>query len=281
MKPQPKKSVAIAAVLGVAVVAGITPAQAQETAGNITPSSSDSIVALAADSQSLPRVTVTQVPVRGGTFWWVYPGGIAVPTPMLPLGSTSAQIYGISSDEYLVDLTGGTVMVTPYQLKQEAQVSTSPYAAAVTAQVQGLIDIITMVQNPPPATSSAMTLRASPLDGGGFSPMDQTQSGVPYLTIAQAGTNAVLVTVWNDIGPTNYDIQTTPVLTSPSWTGATNGSTGQTNFLINFGQYYTAFFRAVIDTGDVPWWKAADPNNPAAGVLAVFIDSPTNGAVIQ
>jgi hypothetical protein len=111
--------------------------------------------------------------------------------------------------------------------------------------------------------------------------MDQTQSGVPYLTIAQAGTNAVLVTVWNDIGPTNYDIQTTPVLTSPSWTGATNGFTGQTNFLINFGQYYTAFFRAVIDTGDVPWWKAADPNNPAAGVLAVFIDSPTNGAVIQ
>jgi hypothetical protein len=276
MKTRVKKSVGIAAVLGVALFADITSAQAQETA---TPSSNDSIVALAADSQSLPQVAATQVPARGGTFWWVYPGGLAIPTPMLPLDS-SVQIYSIKSDEYLVDLTGGTVSVSQYQLAA-TQGTDNAYAAAVTAQVQGLIDIITMVQNPPPATLITMTLRASPMDGGGFSPMDQTQSGVPYLTIAQAGTNAVLVTVWNDIGPTNYDIQTTPVLTSPSWTGATNGFNGQTNFLINFGQYYTAFFRAVIDTGDVPWWKAADPNNPAAGVLAVFIDSPANGAVIQ
>ena len=282
MKTPVNKSVVIAAVLGVAFVAGITPAQAQETAGSTIPPSNDSIVALAADSQSLPKVTATQVPVRGGTFWWVYPGGMAIPTPMLPLGS-SGQIYSIKPGEYLVDMTSGTLLVTPRQLEQAAQVTTNAYAAAVTAQVQGLINLITWLQAPTPAatTTSAMTMKASPLDGGGFSPMDQTQSGVPYLTIAQAGTNAVLVTVWNDIGPTNYDIQTTPVLTSPSWTGATNGFTGQTNFLINFGQYYTAFFRAVIDIGDVPWWKAADPNNPAAAVLAVFIDSPTNGAVIQ
>jgi hypothetical protein len=31
----------------------------------------------------------------------------------------------------------------------------------------------------------------------------------------------------------------------------------------------------------LPLWQAADPNNPAAGVLTVFIDSPTNGAVLQ
>jgi hypothetical protein len=30
----------------------------------------------------------------------------------------------------------------------------------------------------------------------------------------------------------------------------------------------------------IPLWKAADPNNPSAGVLSVFIDSPTNGAVL-
>ena len=82
MKTHPKKSVVVAVVWSVAVAAGITQAQAQETAGSATTSSADSIVALAADSQSLPQVTPSSVPIRGGTFWWVYPGGIAVPTPM-------------------------------------------------------------------------------------------------------------------------------------------------------------------------------------------------------
>jgi hypothetical protein len=281
MKPQPKKSVTIAVVLSVAVIAGITLAQAQETAGNTTPSSNDSIVALAADSQSLPQVTANQVPTRDGTFWWVYPGGIAVPTPMLPFDS-GAPIYSISSSsqEYLVDLTGSTVLVTPYQLKQAAQVATSPYAAAVTAQVQGLINLITMVQNPPATTTAtAMTLSAKPM-GGGFSPMDQTQSGVPYLTIAP--TNGMfLLTVWNDQGPTNYEIWTTPVLVNPTWTLVTNGPTGQTNFIVNTGPFSTGFYRALIDDNSIPIWEMADPNNPSAGILTVFIDSPSNGAIIQ
>jgi len=282
MKTYPKKSVVIAAVLGVALAAGITPAQAQETT---TPSSNDSIVALAADSQSLPQVTAAQAPVRGGTFWWVYPGGIAVPTPMLPLGS-SGPIYSITPDEYIVDLTGGTVLVTPYQLNQEAEATTGAYAAAVTAQVQGLINIITMVQNPAPATTTttgAMTMSASPMDGGGFSPMYQTANG-PYLTIAPTGTNGVvLVSVWNSQGPANYEIWTTPVLANASypWTAIAAGTTGQTNFYIGMGEYYTGFYQAIWDTNAIPTWEAANPNNPSAGVLAVFIDSPTNGAVLQ
>jgi hypothetical protein len=28
-------------------------------------------------------------------------------------------------------------------------------------------------------------------------------------------------------------------------------------------------------------WEAADPNNQATGILAVFIDNPTNNAVLQ
>ena len=278
MKTPVNKSVAIAAVLGVAVVAGITPALAQETAGNTTSSSNDSIVALAADSQSLPQVTATQVPVRGGTFWWVYPGGIAVPTPMLPMGS-SGPIYGIASDEYLVDLTGGAVSVNRYQLAA-TQGTPNAYAAAVTAQVQGLINLITMVQNPSATTTAtAMTLSAKPM-GGGFSPMDQTQSGVPYLTIAP--TNGMyLLTVWNDQGPTNYEIWTTPVLVNPLWTLVTNGPTGQTNFIVNAGPFSTGFYRALIDDNSIPIWELADPNNPSAGILTVFIDSPSNGAVIQ
>jgi hypothetical protein len=198
---------------------------------------------------------------------------------MLPLGS-SGPIYGIASDEYLVDLTGGAVSVNRYQLAA-TQGTPNAYAAAVTAQVQGLIDLITMVQNPPPAitTTTAMTLSAKPM-GGGFSPMDQTQSGVPYLTIAP--TNGMfLLTVWNDQGPTNYEIWTTPVLTSPSWTLVTNGPTGQTNFIVNAGPFSTGFYRALIDDNSIPIWEMADPNNPGAGILTVFIDSPSNGAVIQ
>jgi hypothetical protein len=45
--------------------------------------------------------------------------------------------------------------------------------------------------------------------------------------------------------------------------------------------YQTGFYRAVIDTNSVPLWEAADPNNPGAGILAVFIDSPANGTVLQ
>jgi hypothetical protein len=279
MKTRVKKSIAIAAVLGVVLVAGIMPAQAQETT---TQSPNDSIVALAADSQSLPQVTAAQAPVRGGTFWWVYPGGIAVPTPMLPLGS-SGPIYSINSDEFLVDLTAGTVSVNRYQLAA-AQGTPNAYAAAVTAQVQGLINIITMVQNPAPATTTttgAMTMSASPMDGGGFSPMYQTANG-PYLAIAPTGTNGVfLVSVWNNQGPSNYEIWYTPMLVGYPWTAVAAGTPGQTNFLISATSYYTGFYRAIWDTNSIPAWEAANPNNPSAGVLAVFIDSPTNGAVLQ
>jgi hypothetical protein len=116
---------------------------------------------------------------------------------------------------------------------------------------------------------------------GGVGADYQTQSGVPFLTISSTGTNTVLITVWNNLGATNYDIWTTPVLIDPIWTLATNGLPGQTNFVLNLGAYYTGFYQAVLDTNAIPTWEAADPNNPGAGILTVYIDSPTNGAVIR
>jgi hypothetical protein len=281
MKTSPRKSTVLALVLCASAIAGLTAGNAQEATG--TSSSSDSIVALAADSQSLPQVAATATPARGGTYWWVYPGGMAIPTPMLPLDFT-ASVYGITSNEFLVDLTGGTVTVTRFQLAAEAGTA-NPYAAAVTGQVQELMNLITFVQNPPATTTTAttetaMTAGARPM-GGGFSPM--YQSGIPYLTIAPTGTNGVyLVTVWNSQGPANYEIWTTPILANPSypWTAIAAGTTGQTNFYINESTYYTGFYRAVWDTNSIPTWEAAN-NNPASGVLSVYIDSPTNGAVLQ
>ena len=106
----------------------------------------------------------------------------------------------------------------------------------------------------------------------------------PFLTVAPTGTNQLLITITNGSGATTYDLYTTPVLGDPvsyPWTAAVIGTNGQTNFTVSTGPFSTGFFKVVVDTNGVPIWQAADPNNPGAGILAVFIDSPTNGAVLQ
>jgi len=278
MKISQKTSLVGILALGLIVNAGLMLAHAQET------STTDSIVAIAADSQSLPQLELSSVPMYGGTYWLVYPAGFAAPSPMLPL-DVNGPVYGITSNEFLVDLTGGTVSVPPYELAEAEKVTTNAYAAAVTAQVQGLIDLITMVQTPTPAapTAGSMMLRANPMDGGGgFFPDYSTDNG-PYLTIAPTNSDSFLITVWNDQGPVNYELWWTPILANPDypWTAVAAGTTGQTNFVVPMPQFSTGFYRAVWDTNSVPLWEAADPNNPGAGILTVFIDSPTNGAVIQ
>ncbi len=101
----------------------------------------------------------------------------------------------------------------------------------------------------------------------------------PVITIAPLGTNQFSITITNGVGGTYYDLEWTPVLANPSypWTFAGVGTPGQTNFMLNMGAYQTGFFRALVDTNSIPLWEAADPNNPGAGILTVFIDSPANG----
>jgi hypothetical protein len=100
----------------------------------------------------------------------------------------------------------------------------------------------------------------------------------PVLTIAPLGTNQFSVTITNYIGLQSYDLQTTPVLANSQfpWTWAGIGLPGQTNFTVT-NIYPNGFYRAILDTNSVPLWEAADPNNPSAGILSVFIDSPANG----
>lgn len=117
-----------------------------------------------------------------------------------------------------------------------------------------------------------------------FSAIGLAQSSPPVLTVAPSGTNSLAITVTNGNSSTSYEIWTTPVLGDTAnypWTVAAVGTTNQTNFTVDIGPYYTGFYRAVIDTNAVPLWKAADPNNPSAGVLSVWIDSPANGTVVQ
>jgi len=104
---------------------------------------------------------------------------------------------------------------------------------------------------------------------GGFSPKISGSTAMPYLTIAPTGTNHLLLTVINT-NPATYYLQTTPALADANfpWTTITNGT--QTNFIVNIGPYADSFFRVFIAT-----------NNPGQGVIAVFIDSPANGATVQ
>lgn len=100
----------------------------------------------------------------------------------------------------------------------------------------------------------------------------------PVLTITSSGTNQFSVIITNNIGSADYDLLWTPVLDSPDypWTWAATGTPGQTNYLVS-SIYQTGFYRAILDTNSIPLWEAADPRNPSAGILTVFIDSPTNG----
>jgi hypothetical protein len=105
----------------------------------------------------------------------------------------------------------------------------------------------------------------------------------PTLSITPLGTNTFSVTVGNSVAGTSYALQWTPVLNSADypWTVAAVGTNGQTNFFFNGEGYDMGFFMALVSTNGIPPWELADPNNPSLGILAVYIDSPTNGAVIQ
>jgi len=105
----------------------------------------------------------------------------------------------------------------------------------------------------------------------------------PVIAIAPLGTNQFSVTVANGTNSANYDLYWTPILadTDYPWTVAAIGNTGQTNFVLNMGMYSSGFFRVLLETTNgIPPWKAADPNNPNSGVLAVTIDSPANSIVL-
>jgi hypothetical protein len=110
--------------------------------------------------------------------------------------------------------------------------------------------------------------------------------GVPYpgLKIASLGTNTFSLTVTNGISGGNYEILWTPDLSDTEdypWTWVAVGAAGQTNFTVNMGDYDAGFFAGDLDTNAIPLWEAADPDNPSAGVLNVWIDSPTNGTSLN
>jgi hypothetical protein len=103
----------------------------------------------------------------------------------------------------------------------------------------------------------------------------------PVLTITPLGTNQFSISFTNYPAST-WDLQWTPILDDPDypWTFAAVGTPGQSNYVLNMENYQSGFFRTILDTNSVPLWEEADPNNPDAGILTVFIDSPTNHSTL-
>jgi len=252
MKAFSKKPLAIAVILGAAGIAGLMLAHAQQTVTSgtattnliHTPTIDPTLAAQLEAVEKLPTTAADTLP-RYGTFYSAqFPYW-----PPLPADIIGVPVWNLGDGWFLLD---------------DLQINYSQMETATNT------------------TATKMSMSFKPM-GGGFSPDDLTQTNMPYLTIAPTGTNQLLITVINDGSPVNYELWTTPVLANPDypWTAIAVGTTGQTNFTVNIGPYPAGFYRAIWDTNGIPLWEAADPNNPGAGILAVFIDSPANGAVIQ
>lgn len=253
MKVPPKKSVVFAVILVAAAIAGMMLAHAQETvtSGTVTnrpirtPAISPELAAQLETVEQLPTVAADAVPRGACNFY----SAQCPYWPPLPGNIHGVPVWNMGDGFFLLD----DLQINYAELEAEATATTMS-ANVKMAGVQSA--------------------------GGGFSPDYSTQNGVPYLTIAPAGTN-LLITIFNNTGPANYELWWTPMLVNYPWTAVAVGSTGQTNFTVSTAIYPAGFYMALQDTNAIPLWEAADPNNQAAGILAVFIDNPTNNAVLQ
>jgi len=247
----------------------------------------DSVVQIVAESDNLKPVPYASLPAHGSTYWEILPGGLTAPLPG-PLFDPALPVYAITPTIFIVDSTFGEILVNP---RQSAGLSpTAARTAAVNAEAEKVSNLISLVETSssqaavPQTQAMALTSGATIASGGTVSPdgQQQPQSGVPYLTIAPAGTNQYLVTLYITNSTASYDLQSTPVLANANypWAWASIGVPGQTNYVVP-GIYPNSFFRAILDTNAIPLWEAADPNNPALGALSISIDSPANGSTLH
>ncbi len=109
----------------------------------------------------------------------------------------------------------------------------------------------------------------------------------PELTIEALGSNQYSITITNGIATTNYTLLWTPALADVNypWQVLSIGNTGETNFVVNGGEWPVGFFQIMLgsdaDEDGVPTWQDANDNDPSIGILSVTIDSPQNGTTLQ
>ena len=200
---------------------------------DLAPVRPDTIVQVAADSQGLQLVLPEQVPACG-TFWWVVPGGAALPTPCPP-PDLSGAIYQIADGQFLVDETGGQVVVNPRRLglQAQAQVTSRLVASAAVSQADSLVNLITQVQiataSPEIQTLSLAKGLGVPIPGGGSDDGNGTNSSdATGYTVPDYGTNLWIAQVavasgnltgigTNTLADIQYDILSRTNLVQTDW----------------------------------------------------------------
>ncbi|MGD0253907.1 MAG: hypothetical protein ABSC01_14570, partial [Verrucomicrobiota bacterium] len=162
-----RKLTCILAFLVAGVVADVGSGFAQtlsiQSGSAIGETQPDSIVQIAAESQGLAQVAPADLPIIGGTFWWVMPGGNAVPTPCPPQ-DLSAPIYQVADGQFLVDETGGQVVANPRQFGLQAQTTSSTVASALATQADAVINLITQIQTRAANQQARATMQALGMD---------------------------------------------------------------------------------------------------------------------
>jgi hypothetical protein len=119
-----------------------------------------------------------------------------------------------------------------------------------------------------------------------------SQTSAPGLSIALTGTNQITLTVTNGVPGGLYEIWWTEFLdaealslTNGAWEPVCTNTPGQTNFVMDLGDFDTGFFRALngndFDLDGVPNYEDARPFDPTIGILKVTIESPANGSNVQ
>ena len=283
--------------MGLLLLFGLATARAQllsDQSVSTAQPTAPSLLSLAASDAGLSEVDPADVPLFGGTFWWILPGGSAVPAPCLPLNLTS-PIYQIAPNEFILDQSGGEL--NPRRFGLTANATDENVVAAANDQIQSLAGLITQIQaaNQPRLAATSMTMAmgadgATPMDGTGggtFGPDDRTNT----IPVPQYGTNLWIAQTAvaagylkgvgsNTIADVQYEIQSRTNLMQTDWQseGFIDGSelTNWTLFTVWQGQRPSLFIRlrSWLDTDGIgipDWWQleyfgyiGIDPNVSAA-----------------
>ena len=210
-----KKTQAVSA--GIAFVLAITLTLHAQTAFSVrtvsTPTavqsaSADSVLAVVAEEQGLQLVPPAEVPPCG-TFWTVSPGpggGVGPPFPCPPL-DPSLPIYAIVDGQFLVDGTiGSQASLNTPRAGRLAASSTS--AAALGAQAEAVVNLITQVQTAAANRQMQTLARAMGMDvpsSGGDGSGDGGAGSLPmFSSIFRINTNAMWLEITNVSGGVAY-----------------------------------------------------------------------------
>ena len=181
--------------------------------GDLSSVSPDSIVKLTAEAKGLNLVPSGALP-NSGTFWMVMPGangGVMAPMPCPPR-DLPLPTYAIADGQFLVDGTGGQLLVSPRQAAQGMTLN-----SALEAQANSVLNLIDWIQGSQLRQMMRGLGSPTPFDGGGVFGPTSDSSSFPANTnflISVQGSNIALH--WRSATNRLFLLEDRPTLTGES-----------------------------------------------------------------